>query len=327
LKETIRFQNNDEARAILGSHDINLRLLRKALHVDMVVRSGVVMVEGAVENVDKAERALAEIQSRFRTYGRVRESDVEEVIRTVEGELEAPIDADKERIRVFYRDRVIVPKSRGQQEYIEAIRGNDLVFCAGPAGTGKTYLAVAMAVSAVRDGMLRKIILVRPAVEAGEKLGFLPGTMQEKVNPYLRPLYDALNDMMEFGQVQKYIERDIIEVVPLAFMRGRTLNESFIILDEAQNTTMMQMKMFLTRLGVKSKAVVTGDVTQIDLPAGEESGMLDARRVLKDIPGIAFVMLDRADIVRHRLVQSIVDAYDRAGDPRDRKAQRGTSAT
>ena len=326
MKEVLRFQNYDEARTVLGSHDQNLRMIRKALDVDIVFRNGVVMVEGTDEGVEKAEKALQEIQSRVKVYGRVRESEVETILRAAGVKKEAepaageePAEADKHRIRVFYRDRTIVPKSTGQQEYIDAIRDHDIVFCTGPAGTGKTYLAVAMAVSAVRDGQLRKIILVRPAVEAGEKLGFLPGTMQEKVNPYLRPLYDALNDMMEFGQVQKYIERDIIEVVPLAFMRGRTLNESFIILDEAQNTTTMQMKMFLTRMGVKSKAVITGDVTQVDLPSGEASGLIDAQRLLRRVPGIAFIALDRADIVRHRLVQEIVDAYERAAVERGRR--------
>jgi len=293
---------------VLGSHDSNLRLIRKALRVEIVARAGTVMMRDSEDAAEQVRRVLTELQSRVRTFGRLREGEAEAVIESITGEAE---QAPRDRIRVFYRDRVIVPKSEGQQHYIEAIRRHDIVFCTGPAGSGKTYLAVAMAVSAVREGQLRKIILVRPAVEAGEKLGFLPGTMQEKVNPYLRPLYDALNDMMDFGQVQKYVERDIIEVVPLAFMRGRTLNDSFIILDEAQNTTTMQMKMFLTRLGANSKAVVTGDVTQTDLAAGETSGLLDARRILRNIPGIAFVALKRADIVRHRLVQEIVDAYER----------------
>ncbi|NQT18997.1 MAG: PhoH family protein [Planctomycetes bacterium] len=298
----------DEARAVLGSHDRNLRMIKRQVGVNIVARGEQVMIEGPEEAVPRAARAIAEIRSRVKTYGQVREVEVQNILNAVTGDSEG---AGRDRIRVFYRDRMVVPRSEGQQDYIRAIRDHDLVFCVGPAGTGKTYLAVAMAVSAVREGLLRKIVLVRPAVEAGEKLGFLPGTMQEKVNPYLRPLYDALNDMMEFGQVQKYIERDVIEVVPLAFMRGRTLNESFIILDEAQNTTTMQMKMFLTRLGARSKAVVTGDATQIDLPDGEISGLLDAQRLFKAIPGIGFVALTRVDIVRHRLVQEIVQAYER----------------
>lgn len=308
MKEVVKFQDMDEARAVLGSHDHNLRMIKREVGVNIVARGGQVMIEGSEEDVPLAARALAEIRSRVETYGQVREVEVQNILAAITGDSEG---AARDRIRVFYRDRMIVPRSEGQQEYIQAIRGHDIVFCVGPAGTGKTYLAVAMAVSAVREGLLRKIVLVRPAVEAGEKLGFLPGTMQEKVNPYLRPLYDALNDMMEFGQVQKYVEQDIIEVVPLAFMRGRTLNESFIILDEAQNTTTMQMKMFLTRLGTRSKAVVTGDATQIDLPSGETSGLLDAQRLFKSIAGIAFVALTRVDIVRHRLVQEIVEAYER----------------
>jgi phosphate starvation-inducible PhoH-like protein len=308
LKEIVKFEDMDEARAVLGSHDRNLRMIKREVGVNIVARGGQVMIEGPEEAVPRAARAIAEIRSRVKTYGQVREVEVQNILNAVTGDSEG---AGRDRIRVFYRDRMVVPRSEGQQDYIRAIRDHDLVFCVGPAGTGKTYLAVAMAVSAVREGLLRKIVLVRPAVEAGEKLGFLPGTMQEKVNPYLRPLYDALNDMMEFGQVQKYIERDVIEVVPLAFMRGRTLNESFIILDEAQNTTTMQMKMFLTRLGARSKAVVTGDATQIDLPDGEISGLIDAQRLFKAIPGIGFVALTRVDIVRHRLVQEIVQAYER----------------
>ena len=318
MKEVVKFQDMDEARAVLGSHDHNLRLIKRETGVGIVARGGQVMIEGSEEAVPLAMRALAEIRSRVKTYGQVRELEVQNILTAIAGDSEG---AGRDRVRVFYRDRMIVPRSEGQQDYIQAIRDHDIVFCVGPAGTGKTYLAVAMAVSAVREGLLRKIVLVRPAVEAGEKLGFLPGTMQEKVNPYLRPLYDALNDMMEFGQVQKYVERDIIEVVPLAFMRGRTLNESFIILDEAQNTTTMQMKMFLTRLGARSKAVVTGDATQIDLPSGETSGLLDAQRLFRNIAGIAFVALTRVDIVRHRLVQEIVEAYERDVRARPKEKQ------
>ena len=322
MKEVVKFEDMDEPRAVLGNHDRNLRKIKSEVGVSIVARGGQVMIEGSEEDVPRAARAIAEIRSRVKTYGQVREVEVQNILNAVTGDSEGAV---RDQIRVFYRDRMIVPRSEGQQDYIRAIRDHDLVFCVGPAGTGKTYLAVAMAVSAVREGLLRKIILVRPAVEAGEKLGFLPGTMQEKVNPYLRPLYDALNDMMEFGQVQKYIERDVIEVVPLAFMRGRTLNESFIILDEAQNTTKMQMKMFLTRLGARSKAVVTGDATQIDLPDGEISGLLDAQRLFKKIPGIGFVALERVDIVRHRLVQEIVQAYERDTQAR-RRAKHGPAA-
>jgi phosphate starvation-inducible PhoH-like protein len=217
-----------------------------------------------------------------------------------------------DEVRVDVRGGTYVtPRSKGQAAYLEAIRTHDIVFSIGPAGTGKTYLAVAMALSALRNGRVKKLILARPAVEAGEKLGFLPGDLEEKVNPYLRPLYDALNDMLDFAQVRKYVERDVIEVVPLAFMRGRTLNHAFVILDEAQNTTVGQMMMFLTRLGNRSQGVITGDVTQVDLPSNELSGLIHAERILASIEGIAFVHLTKGDIVRHRLVQEIVAAYER----------------
>jgi len=212
-------------------------------------------------------------------------------------------------IDVYIHGRRVSPKSAGQRRYLDAIRGHDMVFCTGPAGTGKTYLAVAAAVAMLKHGLTRKLVLVRPAVEAGEKLGFLPGDMQQKVNPYLRPLLDALHDMAPFEQIQRFMHGDLIEVVPLAFMRGRTLNDAVIIMDEAQNTTAAQMQMFLTRLGHGGKMIITGDTSQIDLPAGEQSGMIDAVRRLKRVPGIAFVTLDKADIVRHSLVQRIVEAY------------------
>lgn len=214
-------------------------------------------------------------------------------------------------IDVFFKDTIIKPKTAGQDKYVACIKENEVVFCIGPAGTGKTYLAVALALSALKNGVVKKIVLSRPAVDAGEKLGFLPGDIQAKVNPYLRPLYDALSDMMDTAQVKKYLENDIIEILPLAFMRGRTLNNSFVILDEAQNCTDKQMKTFLTRLGFKSRIVVTGDVTQIDLPVGAISGLIDVQDKLINIKGIGFVRLSRTDIVRHKLVQDIVDAYEK----------------
>jgi len=308
LKEVITFDNQKEALAVLGSHDRNLRLIREALGVAVVVRDGVVRVEGDQEQVELAACVVGELRQVALARGQVRSADVERVLdRLAHG---APSQAEG-AIEVFRRDMAVSPRSEGQKAYVQAIRDHDLVFAVGPAGTGKTYLAVAMAVAALKRGLFRKIVLARPAVEAGERLGFLPGDPQEKVNPYLRPLYDALADMIDYALMRRFTERDLIEVAPLAYMRGRTLNRAFVILDEAQNTSRLQMKMFLTRLGARSKAVITGDVTQIDLPPGEVSGLVHAQRLLSAIDGISFCFLSRADIVRHRLVQDIVDAYDR----------------
>jgi len=244
----------------------------------------------------------------IRTSGSLDEDDIDIVMTDIDrGVGSIPPDPP---IEVFTKGQTINPKTEGQARYIKAIRNNDLVFCIGPAGTGKTYLAVSLALSTMKSGYLKKIILARPAVEAGERLGFLPGDIQAKVNPYLRPLYDALADMIEIGQVKKYIENDLIEILPLAFMRGRTLNDSFIILDEAQNCTVKQMKTFLTRFGIRTKVVVTGDITQVDLPSGEESGLIDVQDRLKGVSGVDFVYLTRNDVVRHRLVRDIVEAYD-----------------
>ena len=307
MKETITFDDQKEALLVLGSHDRNLRLIRDALGVSVLVRDGVVRVEGDDAQVELATRAIGELRRIALEHGHVRSAEVEGVLdRLSHG---APGEAQG-AIEVFRHDIAIAPRSEGQTQYIEAMKHNDIVFAIGPAGTGKTYLAVAMAAAELKRGLYRKMVLARPAVEAGERLGFLPGAPQEKVDPYLRPLYDALADMMDYQLVRRYMERDLIEVAPLAYMRGRTLNHSFVILDEAQNTTRLQMKMFLTRLGAESRAVITGDVTQIDLPRGEVSGLVHAQRLLRSIPGISFCYLTRADIVRHRLVQEIVDAYE-----------------
>ena len=289
------------------SHDRHLRLVRDAFQIQLVARHGLLKLEGEKERVDTGKEVLNKLLEIVRSTGRLDLEDVEQAIIDAKNETtEESIQA----IDVFQKGIFIKPKTDGQTKYIEAIRKNDLVFCIGPAGTGKTYLAVAMALSYLKSGRIRRIVLARPAVEAGEKLGYLPGDIKAKVNPYLRPLYDAIADMMDVGHVKKYLESDLIEILPLAYMRGRTLNDAFIILDEAQNCTIKQMKTFLTRLGMKSKVVVTGDITQVDLSAGEISGLIDVQERLMNINNISFMYLTKADIIRHKLVQDIVDAYE-----------------
>jgi len=303
------------ARLLYGEHDSHLRLLRDAFNVTVVAREGAVLIDGDEAAVGTATRALQLMVRRAEEGRRLRLYEAEDIIEAI-----ARDPGFRDEVRVDVRGGgYVTPRSKGQAAYLEAIRAHDIVFAIGPAGTGKTYLAVAMAISALRNGRVKKLILARPAVEAGEKLGFLPGDIEEKVNPYLRPLYDALHDMLDYALVRKYMERDVIEVVPLAFMRGRTLNHAFVILDEAQNTTIGQMKMFLTRLGAHSQGVITGDVTQIDLPPNEASGLVHAEQVLSGIEGIAFAHLGKGDIVRHRLVQSIVEAYERESHPHGRE--------
>jgi len=301
--------------ALLGHQDRHLRLLRDAFGIRVVMRGDVLTLEGEEEPVRSAAEVLNELLESLQQGESILTDDVERAISTRvrslnSGEQDTGADVSDMRIEVFIPGRVIRPRTRGQADYVRNIQVNDLVFCVGPAGTGKTYLAVAMAVAALKQNAVRRIILIRPAVEAGESLGFLPGDMQAKVNPYLRPLYDALNDMMSHEQVRRYMENDLLEVAPLAYMRGRTLDHAFIILDEGQNCTSKQMKMFLTRLGASSKSVVTGDVSQTDLPPNEVSGMKEATGLLRGVKGIGCVRLTRRDIVRHRLVQDIVDAYD-----------------
>lgn len=306
-QNTLILENDAEASILYGSNDRYLRLVRDAFQIQLVARHGVLKLEGEKERVSASRKVLSGLLEIVRTTGRLDTDDVEQAIVDVKGETG---DETAQTIDVFQRGLFIKPKTEGQAKYIEAIKKNDLVFCIGPAGTGKTYLAVAMALSFLKSGRIRRIVLARPAVEAGEKLGYLPGDIKAKVNPYLRPLYDAIADMMDVGHVKKYLESDIIEILPLAYMRGRTLNDAFIILDEAQNCTVKQMKTFLTRLGVKSKVVVTGDITQVDLPGGELSGLIDVQERLMAIQNISFVYLTKADIIRHKLVQDIVDAYE-----------------
>ena len=304
---TLILENDTEASVLYGSHDRHLRLVRDAFQIQLVARHGLLKLEGEKERVDTSKEVLNKLLEIVRSTGRLDREDVEQAIIDAKNETtEESIQA----IDVFQKGIFIKPKTGGQAKYLEAIKKNDLVFCIGPAGTGKTYLAVAMALSYLKSGRIRRIVLARPAVEAGEKLGYLPGDIKAKVNPYLRPLYDAIADMMDVAHVKKYLESDLIEILPLAYMRGRTLNDAFIILDEAQNCTVKQMKTFLTRLGMKSKVVVTGDITQVDLSAGEISGLIDVQERLMNINNISFEYLTKADIVRHKLVQDIVEAYE-----------------
>ena len=299
-------------RDLLGQHDQHIKILQHALDVSIRVRGSALEIAGDPIQVELASQIARQLYGLLEKGYPVYASDIDYAIRILSGDSRAKLqDIFLDTIYISAHKRTITPKSIAQKAYIDAIRRYDIVFGIGPAGTGKTYLAMAMAVAELMKNNYVRIILTRPAVEAGEKLGFLPGDLAEKVNPYLRPLYDALHDMVDFDRAHKLVERGTIEVAPLAFMRGRTLNDSFVILDEAQNTTPEQMKMFLTRLGYGSKAVITGDATQIDLPAGKPSGLKEAWRILKDIPGIRFVTFTEKDVARHHLVQEIIAAYER----------------
>ncbi len=304
---------------LLGRNDDHLRTLEGELDVRIVARGHEIMLKGDERQVKKAERALTQLAELVRSGAPVRAVEVRAALRMLEDDEDADLKAVfADAIPVPSRKKWVAPKSLGQKRYIDAIRKNDMVFGIGPAGTGKSFLAVAMAVSALMKREVARIVLTRPAVEAGERLGFLPGDVYEKVHPYLRPLYDALYDMLDAEKVAALLEKGAIEIAPLAYMRGRTLNDSFIILDEAQNSTTEQMKMFLTRLGFSSKMVITGDVTQVDLPASRGSGLIEVQRILKGVPGIAFVYFDDQDVVRHQLVSAIIRAYD-AHDARSRR--------
>lgn len=292
---------------LFGPADKHLRILRKSLDVSITARQNNLVISGDDKDVRRASKIIDKMQKRLNRRGSLTAEDVNALIAQDDASVESA--AGERAVSVYAHKRLIEPRTKGQHLYIETMLANDLTFCIGPAGTGKTYLAVAVAVSMLKKKQIRRIVLARPAVEAGEKLGFLPGDLQAKVNPYLRPLFDALEDMMDFTQMRKFIELDIIEIIPLAFMRGRTLNEAVIICDEAQNTSPLQMLMVLTRLGQGSKMIITGDITQIDLGAGQKSGMVEAIQILKRIKGIGTVELTQRDIVRHRLVQNIVRAY------------------
>lgn len=308
LELTISLEDTTKRAALFGSGDQNLRVIRGALGVSIAARDSAIKLSGGSSAVGKAAAVIERLQLRLREHDHITDDDVIDAIAA--SARESSPTHEGTCLATYAKSAEILPKTEGQQEYVHAMGGSDLVFCVVPAGTGKTYLAVAKAVSLLKAGRIKRIVLVRPAVEAGEKLGYLPGDMQAKVNPYLRPLFDAMHDMMTFDQIKRFMQNDIIEVIPLAFMRGRTLNSAIVILDEAQNTTVSQMLMFLTRLGHHSKMIVTGDISQIDLAPGQTSGLVDAVRRLKGIKGIEVVALVEKDIVRHDLVQNIVNAYD-----------------
>lgn len=311
----IPLRDTEEGLQLFGPQDIFLKRIEACSEAKIVSRGEEMLIQGTSEQVEYVMHILQTLLKLIRKGHRLSEQDISYALAMADqGQLEEMLDLYTEEIATTFKGRPIRVKTLGQRRYIASIKGQDIVFGIGPAGTGKTYLAVVMAVLALKKGQVKKIILTRPAVEAGESLGFLPGDLQEKVDPYLRPLYDSLHDILGTENVLKYMERGMIEVAPLAYMRGRTLNDSFIILDEAQNTTPEQMKMFLTRLGFGSKMVITGDVTQIDLPRGKTSGLREAERILKPIDDIGFVHLTEQDVVRHSLVQKIIHAYSIEAD-------------
>ena len=297
---------------LFGRLDQHLKTIEGSFSVRVVPRGNELVVTGNELDVERVAAVFRHLRDVLRQSGAVSAQDVRYAVRMVkEGEGAGPSGAGDDALLITSRGRAVRPKTVGQRTYVEAVKDHGIVFGIGPAGTGKTYLAVAMAIAAYRTRSVERIMLTRPAVEAGERLGFLPGDLQEKVNPYLRPLYDALYDFLGAETVEKYMGRGIIEIAPLAYMRGRTLDESFVILDEAQNTTSEQMKMFLTRLGLGSRAVITGDITQVDLPRGTRSGLDEVREVLHGVPGIAFIYLTERDVVRHELVSRVIKAYER----------------
>jgi phosphate starvation-inducible PhoH-like protein len=310
MNRIIAIKSNAELQKLFGSQDENIKLIEDAFDIHVSSRAeGVKIASSKKASLDKSQEFICSLLDLIRKGKDVGKQDIVYFLK--EHKCSGQMNKNDERILNYSLKRVIGPRTKGQKDYVEAIKKYDIVFSIGPAGTGKTYLAMAMAVEALKNAEVRRIILTRPAIEAGESLGFLPGDMIAKISPYLRPLYDALYDMMEAERIEKYIEMGIIEVAPLAYMRGRTLNDAFIILDEAQNCTPEQMKMFLTRLGFDSKAVITGDITQSDLPGGKPLGLLEAQRILSDIEGIKFAYFSYADVVRHQLVQEIIEAYEK----------------
>lgn len=302
-----------DAASVFGNHDENLIIIENDLNVNIVVRDDSLVITGENGHVEQAAQVLAQLNELSALNHPVTPKEVQYTIKLVrDGHGQKIKDLAGDVVIVTFRGKLVKPKTYGQKKYVDSIQNNDIVFGIGPAGTGKTYLAVAMAAKALKEKTINRLIITRPAVEAGEKLGFLPGDLQEKVNPYLRPLYDSLYDILGTDKTQKLLEKNVIEIAPLAYMRGRTLDDAFIILDEAQNTTPEQMKMFLTRLGFGSKAVITGDITQVDLPRGQYSGLLEAQKTLQGIEGLSIQYLGSADIMRHQLVQRIISAYEKA---------------
>jgi phosphate starvation-inducible PhoH-like protein len=312
VKKKLTFSELELLALLCGEHNGHLQLLEKRIGLSVHVRGNQVILQGGYWEVELAEEVLKQLYDLLKKDHPIYLNDVAYAIRILSSDQSADLrQIFMDKVYIASNKNVISPKSINQKTYIDSIRKFDIVFGIGPAGTGKTYLAMAMAVASLARKEVKRVVLARPAVEAGEHLGFLPGDLYEKVNPYLRPLYDALHDMMDFEDASHLVQKGVIEVAPLAFMRGRTLNDSFVILDEAQNATSEQMKMFLTRLGFSSKAVITGDVTQTDLPEGKSSGLIEAKGILDGIEGIRFVYFSRDDVVRHPLVQEIIDAYEK----------------
>ena len=313
LRDTIRltFPDNASAGQLFGEHNAHLKRIADDLEISVSARGNTAFIQGDAVSAQLAENILNQLYDILQNGYPVYASDIDYAIRILSADARARLkDIFLDTVFITATKKTVAPKSPAQKAYIDAMRRFDIVFGIGPAGTGKTYLAMAMAVAALSKGDVERIILTRPAVEAGEALGFLPGDLAEKIDPYLRPLYDALHDMIRFEKAANLMQQGVIEVAPLAFMRGRTLNDSFIILDEAQNTTSEQMKMFLTRIGFNSKAVITGDITQIDLPSGKSSGLVEAKNILQTIEGIKFAFFSKRDVIRHRLVQKIIQAYE-----------------
>jgi phosphate starvation-inducible PhoH-like protein len=312
LSEKLIFSDHDLVRNLCGEHNAHLRLIEEKTGVSVNVRGNVLSLKGGDWEVELAGKILNQLYDLLKSSYPIYLNDVDYAIRILSGNPSVDLKKIfKDEVYISSKKKVITPKTINQKHYIDSIRRFDIVFGIGPAGTGKTYLAMAMAVASLAKKEVNRVVLARPAIEAGEHLGFLPGDLYEKVNPYLRPLYDALHDMMDFDNASRLLQRGVIEVAPIAFMRGRTLNDSFVILDEAQNATSEQMKMFLTRLGFSSKTVITGDVTQTDLPNGKISGLVQAKGILEGIRGIQFVYFSREDVIRHPLVQEIIDAYEK----------------